>query len=47
MYVLDEKKESIFPEIQKHSFDAANILVNCYGFNGNEGLDRKSKDFLV
>lgn len=44
--LLDEKKESIFSEIQKHSFDAANILVNCYGFNGNEGLD-ESQDFLI
>jgi hypothetical protein len=44
--LLDEKKESIFPEIQKHSFDAADILVNCYGFNDNEGLD-ESKDYLI
>ncbi len=44
--LLDEKKESIFPEIQKHSFDAADILVNCYGFNDNEGID-ESKDYLL
>ncbi|MEO8711237.1 MAG: hypothetical protein ABI405_03885 [Parafilimonas sp.] len=43
---LDEKKESIFPEIQKHSYDAGDILVNCYSFNDNEGMDA-SKDFLL
>ena len=43
---LDEKKESIFSEIQKHSYDAGDILVNCYSFNDNEGIDA-SKDFLL
>ncbi|MEP6465457.1 MAG: hypothetical protein ABJB05_04095 [Parafilimonas sp.] len=43
---LDEKKQSIFPEIQKHSYDAGDILVNCYGFNDNEGIGA-SKDFLL
>ena len=43
---MDEKKESIFPEIQKHSYDAGDILVNCYSFNDNEGIEA-SKDFLL
>ena len=37
---LDEKKESIFPEIQIHSYDAGDILVNCYSFNDNEGIEK-------
>jgi hypothetical protein len=43
---LNEKKESIFPEIQTHSYDAGDILVNSYSFNDNEGIDA-SKDFLL
>ena len=44
--LLDEKKESIFPEIQTHSYDAGDILVNSYSFNDNEGI-AQSKDFLI
>jgi len=43
---LDEKKESIYPEIVTHSYDAANILVNCYSFNDNEGV-AQSKDIVL
>jgi hypothetical protein len=43
---LDEKKESIFPEIQKYSFDVGDILVNCVSFSDNEGIE-ESKDFLL
>lgn len=43
---LDEKKESILPEIQRHSYDAADILVNSYSFNENEGIDA-AKEFLL
>ncbi len=43
---LDQKKESIFPEIQTHSYDGGDILVNCYSFKDNEGIGQ-SKDFLV
>ncbi len=43
---LDERKESIFPEIKKHSFDAGDILVNSYSFNNNEGIE-DSKNFLL
>jgi hypothetical protein len=43
---LNEKKESIFPEIQTHSYDAGDILVNSYSFNDNEGIDA-CKDFLL
>jgi hypothetical protein len=44
--VLDQKKQSIFPEIKRHSYDAGDILVNGYAFNNNEGL-QASKDFLT
>jgi hypothetical protein len=43
---LDEKKESIFPEIQKYSFDVGDILVNSVSFTDNEGMD-ESKDLLL
>ncbi len=43
---LDERKESIFPEIQKHSYDAGDILVNSVSFADNDGIN-DSKDFLV
>jgi hypothetical protein len=43
---LDERKESIFPEIQKHSFDAGDILTNSYSFNDNEGIEA-SREFLL
>lgn len=43
---LDEKKESIFPEIQKHSYDAGDMLVNSVSFSSNEGIN-ESKDFLI
>ena len=43
---LDQKKQSIFPEIQTHSYDAGDILVNSYCFNDNEGI-QQSKDFLL
>lgn len=44
--MLDEKKESIFPEIQKHSFDAGDMLVSCVSFSENQGI-QESKDFLI
>ena len=43
---LDEKKESIFPEIQKYSFDVGDILVNSVSFNDNAGID-ECKDLLL
>lgn len=44
--LLDEKKESIYPEIIKHGYSTADILVNCYSFNDNEGL-QLSKDYVL
>lgn len=44
---LDEKKESIFSEIQTHSYDAGDILVNSsVTFNANDGY-QQCKDFLL
>ena len=43
---LDQKKQSIFSEIQNYSYDVGDILVNCYSFNDNEGIDG-SRDYLL
>ncbi len=43
---LDLKKESIFPVINKLSYDAGDIIVNCVSFTDNEGI-AQSKDILI
>ncbi|MBS1746416.1 MAG: hypothetical protein JST21_09635 [Bacteroidetes bacterium] len=43
---LDEKKESIFPEIQKYSYDVGDILVNSFAFSDNAGIE-DSKNYLL
>lgn len=43
---LDEKKESIFPEIQKYPFDVGDILVNSISFSDNAGIE-DCKNYLI
>ncbi len=43
---LDEKKESIFPEIQKYPFDVGDILVNSISFSDNAGIE-DCRNYLI